>query len=282
MICKLITWGKDREESMRIMDRAFDEYVIQGVTHNIGFGKSILANEAYWTGNYSTAFIPDYYPKGFSGDPLEPSDYTLLAVSAHQVKIAMQNHGKDAAAECRASTFYITIDALHGNPELDFKVQQLSVNEFEVTNLATGSSEKHTVDDFKYEYHSLLSMKMNGQEKKLQFTKSDINGLNYTFNHGGNSVGMKIYDWTQYKYKQYMPTPVAFDFAKSVLSPMPGAMVEVMCKPGDLVVEGQSLCIIEAMKMQNVVKAEVEGTIKRVNIKAGDTVAVDELMIQFE
>ena len=83
MICKLITWGKDREDSMRVMDRAFDEYVIQGVTHNIGFGKSILANEAYWTGNYSTAFIPDLYPKGFSGDALAADDYTLLAVSAH-------------------------------------------------------------------------------------------------------------------------------------------------------------------------------------------------------
>ena len=71
MISKLITWGKDREESMIIMDRAFDEYVIQGVTHNIEFGKSILANEAYWTGNYSTAFIPENYPNGFSGDKLD-------------------------------------------------------------------------------------------------------------------------------------------------------------------------------------------------------------------
>jgi propionyl-CoA carboxylase alpha chain len=125
-------------------------------------------------------------------------------------------------------------------------------------------------------------MKLNGEEKMLQFTKSDIDGTNFTFNHGGNYVGMKIYDWTQYKYKQYMPKPAAFDFAKSIISPMPGAMVEVMVKPGDAVVEGQSLCIIEAMKMQNVVKSEIEGTIKRVNVKAGDSVAVDELLIQFE
>ena len=74
MICKLITWGKDREESMRILDHAFDEYVIQGVTHNIGFGKSILANQGYWTGDYSTAFIPDYYPKGYSGETLSTDD----------------------------------------------------------------------------------------------------------------------------------------------------------------------------------------------------------------
>lgn len=62
MISKLITWGKDRESSMRILDNAFDDYVIQGVTHNIGFGKSILANKHYWEGDYSTAFIPTFYP----------------------------------------------------------------------------------------------------------------------------------------------------------------------------------------------------------------------------
>lgn len=75
MISKLITWGKDREHSMRILDRAFDEYVIQGVTHNLGFGKSILANNAFWTGEYSTSFIPDFYPEGFTGDELHKEDF---------------------------------------------------------------------------------------------------------------------------------------------------------------------------------------------------------------
>jgi len=62
MISKLITWGKDRKAAMDLLDKAFDEYVIQGVTHNIGFGKSIIYNEAFKAGDYSTAFIPKYYP----------------------------------------------------------------------------------------------------------------------------------------------------------------------------------------------------------------------------
>lgn len=68
MIAKLVTWGKDRKEASQILDRAFDEYVIQGVTHNIGFGKSILANDNFASGDYSTAFIDNFYPDGFSGD----------------------------------------------------------------------------------------------------------------------------------------------------------------------------------------------------------------------
>ena len=86
MISKLVTWGEDRERAMHILDRAFDEYVIQGVTHNIGFGKSILANESFWNGEYTTAFIPDFYPEGFTGDPLLASDYDTLALVAHRIK----------------------------------------------------------------------------------------------------------------------------------------------------------------------------------------------------
>lgn len=93
MISKLISWGKDRQTAMKILDRSFDEYVINGVTHNIGFGKSILANEAYATGNYSTAFIPTYYPNGFSGDNLTSADHSLLSIVGHQVKNHFSSRG---------------------------------------------------------------------------------------------------------------------------------------------------------------------------------------------
>jgi propionyl-CoA carboxylase alpha chain len=76
-----------------------------------------------------------------------------------------------------------------------------------------------------------------------------------------------------------MPEPVVIDHAKSIISPMPGAVVSVFVKPGDKVVAGQQLCIIEAMKMQNVLKAERDGEVQEVNVKAGDSVAVDELLI---
>lgn len=74
MISKLITWGADRNEAIRILNRAFDEYVIQGVTHNIAFGRSILANQAFYAGDYNTDFIPQFYPEGFSGDELTVLD----------------------------------------------------------------------------------------------------------------------------------------------------------------------------------------------------------------
>jgi propionyl-CoA carboxylase alpha chain len=73
MISKLITWGKNRKEAMDLLDKAFDEYLVQGVAHNIGFGKSIIHNESFAKGDYSTAFIPTFYPQGYTGDALDLS-----------------------------------------------------------------------------------------------------------------------------------------------------------------------------------------------------------------
>ena len=90
---------------------------------------------------------------------------------------------------------------------------------------------------------------------------------------------MKIYDEVQAPYQKYMPIPVKLDTAKSIISPMPGAIVSVSVQPGDTVVDGQELCVVEAMKMQNVIKAEKDGVVKSVNVAPGQSVAVDELLI---
>lgn len=121
MISKLITWGKTREESMRILDKAFDEYVIQGVTHNIGFGKSILANKAYWTGDYSTAFIPTFYPEGFSGDNLDTNDHRLLSLVGHYIKNHFNNRGRQVHKQLE--TLFVTVEALRDQPAADYKIK---------------------------------------------------------------------------------------------------------------------------------------------------------------
>lgn len=86
MISKLITWGKDRAESIDLLADALDEYVVRGVTHNMGFGRSMLRNKDFRSGSYSTAFIPTYYPNGFMGDELTKSDINEIAISLHFLK----------------------------------------------------------------------------------------------------------------------------------------------------------------------------------------------------
>jgi len=86
MISKLITWGEDREAAMNLLDKAVDDYVIQGLSHNLGFCKSILANKSYRDGDYSTAFIPTFYPEGYNGAPLADADQIVVAKAAFLLK----------------------------------------------------------------------------------------------------------------------------------------------------------------------------------------------------
>ena len=86
MISKLITWGKDRPTAMNLLDKAIDQYVVQGVAHNLGFGKSIIHNESFAAGDYSTAFIPDFYPDGYNGEVLKSADRVQVSLAAFFLK----------------------------------------------------------------------------------------------------------------------------------------------------------------------------------------------------
>lgn len=116
----------------------------------------------------------------------------------------------------------------------------------------------------------------------MHFLKQENDAVRFSFGHKGNNVQVSVYSQQQYELSKHMPEPVKIDSAKVILSPMPGAIVDVFVQPGDAVVEGQQLAIIEAMKMQNILKAERVGTVKAVNVAANDSVAVDELLIEFE
>jgi propionyl-CoA carboxylase alpha chain len=137
------------------------------------------------------------------------------------------------------------------------------------------------VADFDLDYGSLLRFKVDGGEKLVQFVETKEE-LHFSFYHKGAVVETQVYDASQYRYKKYMAPPKKVNYAKSVLSPMPGAIVSISVEPGQVVADGQELLIIEAMKMQNIIKSQVEGKIKKILIKPGDSVAVDQLLIEYE
>lgn len=117
MISKLITWGKDRKEALTLLDKAMDEYVIRGVTHNLGFGQSILRNKSFADGKYTTAFIPTYYPTGFKGDPLDTADESHVALAAHWMRNLYINNGIPCPNKKVNEVHYVTV------LDRDFKVE---------------------------------------------------------------------------------------------------------------------------------------------------------------
>ncbi len=284
MISKLVTWGKDRAEALALLDRALGDYVIRGVTHNLGFGQSILRNADFASGNYNTAFIPTVYPDGFTGDHLDQADHHLLVVAAAEMKnlhrqfelLKDMEEPRDLDPE-----LFVTLKAV-GPDDSDAEYHVVVDGDFyTITNTASGDVKKLKMTDMDFIEHSLLRMKIDGEDNTLQFI-SVKDEIEYDFYYKGNTLPIMVHDPIQQQYKGFMAPPKKIDFAKSIISPMPGAIVSVSAEVGQQVSDGDEIMVIEAMKMQNVLKAEVDGKVKAVHVKPGDAVAVDELLLEFE
>lgn len=182
------------------------------------------------------------------------------------------------------STVYVTVEGQNDEPDHDLSVQYSSVNgkvTLTVTDLVSGEVYTNEIDELEYEHNSMIHIASSGENFTVQ-TLGNKNDLMFDFFYQGGRVKTRIYDENQFKYKGHMAPPVKVDHSKSTLSPMPGSIVSVSVEVGQTVVDGQDLCVVEAMKMQNVLKSERDGVIKSVLIKSGDTVTVDQLLIEFE
>lgn len=133
MISKLITWGKDRKEAMGLLADAMDQYVIRGVTHNVGFGQSILRNKDFSGGSYTTAFIPTYYPTGFTGDPLDSNDHQQLVLSAYYLKNLYESFAANKPASQNSNTLYVSVKG--ADHDTDFKVEPNAEGGYTVTDI---------------------------------------------------------------------------------------------------------------------------------------------------
>jgi propionyl-CoA carboxylase alpha chain len=232
MISKLITWGKNRKEALDLLNKAMDEYVIRGVTHNVGFGQSILRNKSFYEGNYTTAFIPTFYPTGFRGDPLDKEDHTQLAIAAHYMKNLYNNLGSNEKRDQKS--YYVSIK---GDKDKDFKIEQKDDGSYSVTDIESGQSSTFKAGDFDLDYGTILRFNLNGNNKLIQFIDSKDN-LNFNFYYKGNTVQSTVYDENQFAVKKYMAPPKKVDSAKSIISPMPGSIVSVSVEAGQQVTEG--------------------------------------------
>jgi len=173
---------------------------------------------------------------------------------------------------------YVTVPG--DDADQDFKVEQ-SGDSFTVTEVKSRETQVINLTDYNFEHNCLIELCQENKNTKLQLMKQE-NDLHFQFYFGGNKINTQVFDEQQYKYKHFMKKPVKLDTTKMVMSPMPGSIVSVSVQPGQTVVDGQILCVIEAMKMQNLIKSQCEGKIKTVKVVAGDSVAVDQLLIEFE
>ncbi|RKF14916.1 acetyl/propionyl/methylcrotonyl-CoA carboxylase subunit alpha [Roseovarius spongiae] len=277
MIAKLCTWGPDRAAAIEGMRTALDSFEIEGIAHNLPFLSAVMDHPKFVSGDITTAFIEEEYPDGFQG--VELNEKTLRRVAAacaamHRVaeirrtRISgrMDNHerriGEEWVVTLQGLSHRVLIDAYRGGSVVRFE----DGSEMKVESAWTPGDQLATLD-------------VDGAPLVLKVGK--IPG-GFRIRSRGADMPVHVRTPRQAELVQRMPEKQPPDTSKMLLCPMPGLMVKVNVAVGDEVQEGQALCTVEAMKMENILRAERKGVVAAIHADAGDSLAVDDVIMEFE
>ena len=270
MIAKLITWGQTRDEAADKQIEALDRFEIEGLGHNIDFVSAIMQHPRFRSGELTTGFIAEEYPDGFTG--AATSDETL----GHLAAIA------GFVATARADRARQIDQQLDGElePPYDWSVTiggQTFTVELEDEVLVNGEpldiGISYTPGDRLIEAH------IEGQTYgvKLEPTRTGLKMTTRGAIHAVQILPARVAHLTQHMIEKVPP-----DLSKFLICPMPGLLVALHVAEGDKVEAGQPLAVVEAMKMENILRAEKSATVMKVNAKAGDSLAVDAVILELE
>ncbi|XP_058599632.1 propionyl-CoA carboxylase alpha chain, mitochondrial isoform X4 [Neofelis nebulosa] len=283
MISKLITYGSDRTEALKRMEDALDNYVIRGVTHNIALLREVIINSRFIEGDINTKFLSDVYPDGFKGHKLTENERNQLLAIASSLFVAFQLRAQhfqehensrvpiiqpqvanwQLSVKLRDEVY--TVVASNSGPTFSVEVDGSKLNVTSTWNLAS----------------PLLSVSVDGTPRTVQCLSREAGG-NMSIQFLGTVYKVHILTKLAAELNKFMLEKAAEDTSSILRSPMPGVVVTVSVKPGDMVAEGQEICVIEAMKMQNSMTAGKTGKVKSVRCKAGDTVGEGDLLVELE
>jgi len=283
MIAKLITWGRTRDEAADKQIEALDAFRIEGLGHNIDFVSAIMQHPRFRSGELTTGFIAEEYPEGFAG---APADEALLADLAAIAAIVELTHDTRAAL----------IDGQLGEPHFPDATQIVKIGpstgsgqarEFEVIvtphedgNLVSvdGAEEMDVIGDWA-PGEPLLVAEIDGRRRVVQVAKK---GRDWTLTTRGARHQVQVMAPHIADLAHHMIEKVPPDLSRFLLAPMPGLLTRLEVKAGDKVEAGQPVAVVEAMKMENILRAVKASTVKATSAKAGDSLAVDQVIVEFE
>jgi propionyl-CoA carboxylase alpha chain len=282
MIAKLCSWGKDRAEATAHMRAALDAYYIRGVSHNIPFLASVLGKKKFEDGDLSTNFIAEEYPNGFSDKDLPAEDSSKLFAVAALVHATYARRSATISGQIPKHGRKIPNVWVVASRMSDGSVTETPV---EVALDATSSGGAVKIGKKKVEVTTDWGP---GQplftaviDKKPVTVQVDRKGIGYRLFHAGAQIDVRVFTTREAELARLMPNKPPPDLSKFLLSPMPGLLVSLAVKEGQEVKAGETLAVVEAMKMENVLKAERDGTVKKIHEPAGASLAVDQMILEF-
>ena len=277
MIAKLCTWAPDRLGAIKAMRVALDGFEVEGIGHNLPFLSAVMEHDRFVSGNITTAFIAEEYPEGFTGATLaDDAAQRVAAAAAAMHRVAeirrtrvsgrMDNHerrvGSDWVVTLQGQTYPVTIAADHDGSTVTF---------------ADGAAMRVTSDWTPGD--QLARLMVDGAALLLKVGK--IPG-GFRIRTRGADLKVHVRTPRQAELARLMPEKLPPDTSKFLLCPMPGLIVRIDVAVGQEVQEGQTLCTVEAMKMENILRAERRGVVAAIKCGPGDSLAVDQIIMEFE
>ncbi len=277
MIAKLCTWAPTRAQAIEAMRVALDSFEVEGIGHNLPFLSAVMDHPKFVSGDMTTAFIAEEYPDGFDGVTLPEVDLRGIAASCAamhrvaeirrtRVSGRMDNHerkvGTDWVVTLQDQEFAVAIDADKDGSSVTFS----DGTTMRVTSNWTPGDQLAVLD-------------VDGNPLVLKVGK--VSG-GFRIRNRGADLKAHVRTPRQAELAKLMPEKLPPDTSKMLLCPMPGLIVKIDVEVGQEVQEGQALCTVEAMKMENILRAEKKGVVAKINAGPGDSLAVDDVIIEFE
>ncbi len=276
MIAKLVTYGETRDDAIARMQVALDEYYIRGVQHNISFLNALMAHPRFQEGRLTTNFIAEEYPDGFNAemvpqeDPAKPIVVAAMIHRSYMDRAAcmsgqMRGHEREVGSEWAvvigSDIHQVVTKPTQNGYHVEYDGKAYSV----ITDWALGQP--------------LFEGTINGEPLCLQVERD---GLWYSLYYRGARTDALVMTPRAAELHALMPEKEEADLSRFLLSPMPGLLVKVSVDEGQEVKAGEELAVIEAMKMENVLRAEQDGVVAKISAEAGDSLMVDQAIIEFE
>ena len=279
MIAKLVTHAATREAAIDAQADALDAFVIDGIRHNIPFLSALMAHPRWRAGKLSTGFIAEEFPDGFHPHAPEGERAQVLASVAAAIdhvlgerkrQISGQMDGHRVTRESQRAVWL-------GETEYRLEVKREN-GTIEVRFPGKGkAARRHLQSDWK-PGDPLWTGTINSKPIAVQ-VRPLPNG--FALAYRGVETKAYVYTESEAAYARLMPLKKVADTGKQVLCPMPGLVVSIAVKEGQEVKAGETVAVVEAMKMENVLRAEIDGTVKKINAKPGDSLAVDAVILEF-
>ncbi|HUF88338.1 MAG TPA: biotin/lipoyl-containing protein, partial [Thermohalobaculum sp.] len=275
MIAKLCAWAPDRAAALEVMRGALDAFEVEGIGHNLPFLAAVIDHPRFVAGDITTAFLAEEYPEGFSGVTLAGETLRRIGAGAVAMKSVLErraarisgtmpNHARRVGADWVVSLGGLELAARTGDGE----------------TTAVFLEDRRIPLALEWRPGATLArVEVDGHKMTL---KVERRTEGFRIRYRGADLDVRVRTPRAAELARLMPETVAADTSRLLLCPMPGVVVSIEVEEGEEVQEGQPLAVVEAMKMENVLRAERKATVRKINAAPGASLSVDEVIMEFD